>query len=494
MLGSSVGIDFIAINSQCETAEAVTLSEVQLLTDTNVTANLSESDSDNYYNLNLGLTGKGVADVELVNPNKKVIFYAPELVGKLTKVGSANVSVEILPITMDKLPILNNAIGGVTSGLTNAVSKVLNVVDQLQSSLIPKSLLEIKGIDELNQAVSSLNNINQALADLLKYEDSVDYTLNQDGTIVVNFSNGLTDHLRTAINDVVIKTLENVITAIQGVSIKILPEAENILGLGVIVRGLNNTINLAVGGLTSIAAQITGVINNISNGTLDITSELGKIQLLGKTSVNLNVLVNRPVGITGDVKIQGAGVQNSIIDLALLSSLESFAIIHFPEESKGFLGIAYQPENFDFGVIKLNSQAPNNVYTTQFNNKEYHVGVVDKTKTKINWALKAKLAGNELLQQGISLGIGNGTGEVKINKGNGSSWNFVDSPKDIVFGERQIIVDENESVVMKGVSGSFNNDTYDYRLGNIVFTIKNVDRVQAGTYNGQIVWNLEVAP
>lgn len=66
-------------------AEAASLAEVQLLTDVAIDATLSPEDvapaDGEPYNLNLNLNGTGLADIELVNPDRTVVFHAPDLAG-----------------------------------------------------------------------------------------------------------------------------------------------------------------------------------------------------------------------------------------------------------------------------------------------------------------------------------------------------------------------------------------------------------------------------
>src|SRR5699024_9618867 len=151
--------------------------------------------------------GQGLASAELVNTETSAVFYASDLAGKMAPNGQAEVSVQILPITMGDLGNLDDVIGGVTSTLNETVGEVLSVVDELQSSLIPNEFLTIEGIEELQGAVDALNNLDEATADVLEYNDQVETVVHEDGTVTVDFSDGIGNHIDSAVNDIVIEAL-----------------------------------------------------------------------------------------------------------------------------------------------------------------------------------------------------------------------------------------------------------------------------------------------
>src|SRR5699024_8926871 len=256
---------------------------------TNVTA--SENGENDY---NLTVDGQALANVELLGPDRVAVFQldlsglSQEVQDQLEIVASdANVSVDLTAVTMDDLPILNDAIGGITSTATGLVANVLEVVDDLQSSIIPSSLLTINGVSELSGALDALNNLDQAISDVLQYNASQAVTVGPNGELIVDFSDGLGKHLETAVNDVVIQTLNNLVNALNGLEIAILPGAQNIPGVGLIIGGLNSAINGVLGGVTDLASDIIGVVDNIANGVLDLSTDLAHIQALGQFSVNI---------------------------------------------------------------------------------------------------------------------------------------------------------------------------------------------------------------
>ena len=295
-------------------AEAASLAEVQLLTDVNVDATLNEPVAGEPYNLNLNLNGTGLADVELVSPERTVVFHAPDIAGEMVHSGgTASVQVDILPINLQEdLPTLYGLINPLTNTLTTSVSTITSL-------LAANPLVTLNGIDELNASLDALNNLDVALQDLSSYTDNVEYTVGPDGEVVVSFSDGLGNHLDTAVNDVVLQLLNDVVEAIGNL---------NASGIG---SSVLNPVLSTLSGL--VDSTVVPLVNEITSGAVDLTSDLAGVQVIGQTNVNLDVLVNNPSGVSGEVVVQGAGIQDSVIDAALLSSLESSDTIVFDEDA-----------------------------------------------------------------------------------------------------------------------------------------------------------------
>lgn len=312
-----------------DVAKAASLTEVQLLTGIKINANIDESAEGDPYNLHLGLTGTGVTDTELTSPDRTVVFHAPDLAGQLVhNGGTANVQVEILPITMEDLPALNTTLEGLQGTLTGLVTGLLTDIDNALPSLIPSSLVEVNGIDELNAAIDNLNNLNTALADVLSYNENVDYTVGEDGTVVVSFSDGLGNHLESTVTDVVQSALDDVTNAVNNLEINILS------GLPIVGNLLNTLTNdLLLPLIGTVTDEVTNVSTQLTDGSIGLSNSLAGAQVIGQTSVNLDILVNNPPGdVEGTTPILGAGIQDSVIDLALLSSLQSQDTVTFPEQ------------------------------------------------------------------------------------------------------------------------------------------------------------------
>lgn len=160
-------------------------------------------------------------------------------------------------------------------------------------------------------------------------------------------------------------------------------------------------------------------------------------------------------------------------------------------------GIAYQPDIFNFGqvVLKENGEQEILAKLPQTGDKKFHVGVKAKQRDATGWTLKVGLKGALTEQAGITIEIGNGTGEVKVNQGDAVAALLMDAPTDMVFGSKNIPVSKTETIVMKGKSGAIHNDVYDYELGEVKMKIAEVSQVKVGDYSqSSLQWNLEKAP
>lgn len=372
-------IDDIAKYESNNIVPFASLTEVQLLTDVMINANLNEPAEGESYNLNLNLSGTGLTDVELVSPDRVVVFYAPDLADQLEhNGGTAAVEIDILPLTMNDLPALNTALEGLQGTLTGLVTGLLTGIDAALPAIIPSWLVEVNGIDGLNVAIDNLNNLNTALADVLSYNGNLQYTVNADGTVVVNFSDGLGNHLETAVIDIVQSALNDVNTAVNNLEINIL---SGLPIVGDLLNSLTNDLLLPlVGNVTSL---VTDFSTNLTNGTINLTNDLASANVIGNTNVNLDVLVNNPPGeVGGTIPVFGAGIQDSAIDLTLLNSLQSQTTVTFPEPPRFVLT---QPEDIVFDTTEINNREEL-IYRQ---NNEYSIEVIDE-RPNSNWTLSVQ--------------------------------------------------------------------------------------------------------
>ncbi|EGP5172059.1 hypothetical protein A5813_002601 [Enterococcus faecium] len=164
-----------------------------------------------------------------------------------------------------------------------------------------------------------------------------------------------------------------------------------------------------------------------------------------------------------------------------------------PNDPNGAFGMAYQPDVFNFGTVSLKetgTQEINAKMPTTGDNK-FHVGVKDKTRETKGWTLKAKLTGSLSEQDGVSIEIGNGSGDVKVN----NDGNLVNAPEGTVTGQSSVSAGKTEALVMSGTQGKIHNDVYDYELGAVKIKIQDAKTIQAKDYRGSAVqWNLERTP
>lgn len=160
-------------------------------------------------------------------------------------------------------------------------------------------------------------------------------------------------------------------------------------------------------------------------------------------------------------------------------------------------GLAYQPDVFNFGQVTLKEKGEQEVFAKLPKNGDgkFHVGVKAKNRDTAGWALKVGLKGSLTEQVGVTIEIGNGTGEVKVNQGDTMTAQLFAAPLDVVSASKNISVGQTEALVMQGKAGEVHNDVYDYELGEVKLKIADVSHIQAGDYSySSLQWNLEKAP
>ncbi|HGW6169570.1 TPA: WxL domain-containing protein [Enterococcus faecalis] len=165
-----------------------------------------------------------------------------------------------------------------------------------------------------------------------------------------------------------------------------------------------------------------------------------------------------------------------------------------PNNPTGPFGIAYQPDYFNFGTNKLKDSGEQSfkAVVPQSGDKKFHVGVKDKSRETFGWTLKAKLQG-AVLNQGATVELKNTKG-VQANRGDSSKAILAPIGSEVATAEKNVAVATDEAVVMTGNKGRLHNDVYDYEIDDVTLKIADAKNVAAGTYEGQVVWNLEKAP
>lgn len=164
----------------------------------------------------------------------------------------------------------------------------------------------------------------------------------------------------------------------------------------------------------------------------------------------------------------------------------------------GTFGIAYQPSGFTFATDNLSSTGEQVIQVTNnHTNATYNVGVKDMTHDNKGWTLTAQLSWTTNSIQGATIETTN-NGEVKknINKDNNNFNNQTDLVPVTtgVTGEANVSINGSTKTVMTGEKGTVHNAVYDYALGNVSLKIPETSVVSAGSYSGNVNWNLQVTP
>ena len=62
---------------------------------------------------------------------------------------------------------------------------------------------------------------------------------------------------------------------------------------------------------TTLVGTVTPLLSTVTSTLLGLLDDLVSLQVLGETTVDLNLTIDKPTGINGDVKVYGAIVNDS---------------------------------------------------------------------------------------------------------------------------------------------------------------------------------------
>lgn len=163
----------------------------------------------------------------------------------------------------------------------------------------------------------------------------------------------------------------------------------------------------------------------------------------------------------------------------------------------GSLGLAYYPTTFTLDSAELQSSGQQEIpipKTTSFN-----VGVKDRTRTQDEWYVTAQLIWDKIQIPNAYIQATNSNGTVMQNISTGSG-NY-DSTIDLqslqgsgITGMANYKITTMPNTIMESSGSTVNNGVYDYDLGDLKLVIPDVSQVRAGTYSGQVEWNLINGP
>lgn len=159
----------------------------------------------------------------------------------------------------------------------------------------------------------------------------------------------------------------------------------------------------------------------------------------------------------------------------------------------GNFGIAYAPDTLS-GKAELLSSGEQKISLSHNGVTKYNVGVQDKTrKNDQNWNLKAQLSWT-----GDTNGYMTGTSivatEGNVKENNRGILNPLTDGQVTTTATNLKIEQGSEVEVMKSTPGKTMNGVYNYQFTSPQLVIPDVAKVAAGTYKGNINWNLENTP
>ncbi|EPI2201168.1 WxL domain-containing protein [Enterococcus hirae] len=159
----------------------------------------------------------------------------------------------------------------------------------------------------------------------------------------------------------------------------------------------------------------------------------------------------------------------------------------------GLFGIAYAPGTLS-GQAQLNASGEQKIALSNNTATKYNVGVQDKTrKNTQNWTLKASLIWDgDITCYMVGTSIQATGGNVKENvNGNLQALTNGEVSTNAQTLEIKAV---SETTVMQSSVGKTMNGVYNYQFENPQLVIPDVSRVAAGTYSGNIIWDLSNAP
>ena len=185
------------------------------------------------------------------------------------------------------------------------------------------------------------------------------------------------------------------------------------------------------------------------------------------------------------------------------------------EIGDSYFGIAYIPDTFDFGTVKLNDDIKTQTIKALKDNhkderqtneeKTFNVGVKDKRReTTSEWTLFAKLEnGVGQTNEGMRLNM-------PMSSDNAVRRNINDGTEDFqpsqlteqlkkeghneVTGQKNLTITMTDTPVMYTVKDQFINGVYDLDLGDITISIPDASKVAAQTLDTKVVWTLSNTP
>lgn len=163
----------------------------------------------------------------------------------------------------------------------------------------------------------------------------------------------------------------------------------------------------------------------------------------------------------------------------------------------GNLGLAYYPTAFTINSADLQSSGEQKIPI--FKQESLNLGVKDRTRTTDKWHVTARLTwiGNQLPNAYIQATNSNGTVMQNISTGSGNYDPITDLQSlqgSGITGMANYKITTMPNTIMKSSGSTVNNGVYDYDLGDLKLVIPDVSQVRAGTYSGQVEWNLINGP
>ncbi|PEA06365.1 hypothetical protein CON38_26770, partial [Bacillus cereus] len=301
--------------AQSGVAYADGLTDITILQNTKLTTSNDRpvQKPDGSYDFDLTLSGRALAEVGALD-DKKIVFTIPEeLRGNITN-PTVDISVELLPLQLADVPLLDTTLTGLQKTL-DTVNGILTPIGN-----VPLVGRLVKGlITAITNLTTNINQTIEGLKHLGTYTDSLPGVISNNGsTITVDFDEGLGNYLQ--------KTYAEILSPlVNGLDqfVKDLVNGLPLLGkvLGPVLTPILDTA------LKPVLALLQGVIN----GTGDLANALLNARILGENKYTLHATTSDPNVPFSD--FHAAAIKGNLINLDLITSGASKQTIHWKDDS-----------------------------------------------------------------------------------------------------------------------------------------------------------------
>lgn len=203
--------------------------------------------------------------------------------------------------------------------------------------------------------------------------------------------------------------------------------------------------------------------------------------------------------------VEGTSIENanSINDLfntkyiaQWVSDLYSTSTDNQIIDTNSSLSFAYYPKTFNTGSIPINNSGTQSVPFIK--KQSFNIGIKDRTRTNKYWYVTAQVVWNNNQTNDWYIQTNN-KGIVNKNISTGTSTYNPNSDivpnTDGVSGAKDIRIESKAPTkFIIGDKSSVKNDVYDYDFGNVQLVIPETQNTKVGSYQGNVEWNLIIAP
>ncbi|MFP7386241.1 BspA family leucine-rich repeat surface protein [Enterococcus hirae] len=165
-------------------------------------------------------------------------------------------------------------------------------------------------------------------------------------------------------------------------------------------------------------------------------------------------------------------------------------------DTNSSLSFAYYPKLFNTGTIPINNSGIQSIPFIK--NQSFNIGIKDRTRTNKHWYVTAQIVWNNNQTNDWYIQTNN-KGIVNKNISTGTSTYNPNSDivpnTDGVSGTKDLQITSNAPIqFITSDNSSIKNDVYDYDFGNVQLVIPETQNIKVGSYQGNVEWNLIIAP